>query len=116
MPSPSLLAATCVMYLLVAAPAVAAPGALDDGFGSGGALMLGVGSGGQSAANGVALAPSGALRVAGEAIDGATMQAVLLRLDANATPASAATTLTPIGAEASGAAIVTRGDGRSTVA
>src|SRR4051794_1313093 len=116
MPRLAIVGAGCVVALTVAAPSASGFGSLDNGFGAGGTLVLSVGSGGQSAGNGIALASGGALRVGGEAIDGGTSQFALLRLDANGTPASAATTLTPVGADAAAAAIVTGSDGRSLLA
>jgi uncharacterized delta-60 repeat protein len=110
------LGAAFAAVLALGAPAAAAPGNLDNGFGSGGALMLSVGNGGQSAGNGVALGPGGALRVAGEAIDGNQSKFAFLRLDANAAPASLGSTFTSIGGDAAGAAIVSQPDGRSVVA
>jgi uncharacterized delta-60 repeat protein len=109
------MGAACVIALALGAPAAAAPGSLDNGFGSGGALLLPVGSGGQSAGNGIALAPSGGLRVAGETIDQGESKFVLLRSDANASPGSVGTTLTSLGGDAAGAAIVTQADARSVV-
>jgi uncharacterized delta-60 repeat protein len=109
-------AAVVTVGLAIGAPCAAASGSLDGAFGSGGVLLLPVGSDGQSAGNGIALAPSGGLRVAGEAIDGAVSRLVLLRLDANATPASLGSTLTPLGGDAAAAAIVTQADGKSVVA
>ena len=88
MPRLATLGAACAVVLAVGAPSAVASGSLDNGFGSGGALLLSVGGGDQSAGNGVALTPSGGLRVAGEAIDGSESKFVLLRLDANAAPAS----------------------------
>jgi uncharacterized delta-60 repeat protein len=56
------------------------------------------------------------LRVGGEAIDGSASKFVLLRLDANATPASLGITLAPVGGDAAGAAIISQADGGSVVA
>src|SRR5437763_6545524 len=106
----------CTAVLAVAAPSAAAFGSLDNTFGSGGTLLVSVGDGAESAGNGVSIAPFGALRVAGEAIDGGESKLALLRLDPNATPASLGTTLTPLGGDAAAAGIVTGPDGRSVVA
>jgi uncharacterized delta-60 repeat protein len=106
----------CAAVLAAGAPPAAAVGDLDNSFGGGGTLIFPVGSGGQSAGNGVALVPGGGLDVGGEALDGAISNLVLVRLDANATPASVATTLAPLGGDAAGAAIVVRGDGKAVVA
>jgi uncharacterized delta-60 repeat protein len=106
----------CAALLAAAAPAAAAPGSLYGGFGSSGVLLLAVGGDGTSAGNGIALAPSGDLRVAGQAFDGTVSKFALLRLDVNGSPASLATTLTAVGAEAGAAAIATQGDGRSFLA
>src|SRR5206468_2556499 len=84
------------LELAVGAPTAAASGNLDNSFGFGGGLLLSVGDGGQSAGNGIALTPTGGLSVAGEAIDGSESKFTLLDLDANASPASLSTTLTPI--------------------
>jgi uncharacterized delta-60 repeat protein len=91
-----------------------ASGNLDNGFGAGGVLVLSVGTGGQSAGNGIAVAPNGGLRAAGEAIDGPESKFAFLRLDANGTLLG--TTLTSLGGDAAGAAIFTQADGRSVVA
>src|SRR4051794_25151110 len=99
MPRLATLVATCLAVLAFGASSAAAFGSLDTGFGFGGGLLLSVGDGGQSAGNGIALAPTGGLRVAGEAIDGAESKFVFLRMDADGTPASLGTTLTPLGGD-----------------
>jgi uncharacterized delta-60 repeat protein len=106
----------CAAVLAAGAPPAAAVGDLDNGFGNGGTLLVPVGTGGQSAGNGVAVVAGGGLDVGGEAIDGSASNLVLLRLDSNATPASLGTTLTPLGGDAAGAAIVVQGDGKAVVA
>src|SRR5439155_1401208 len=116
MPRLASLGAACAVVLAVGAPTAGASGNLDNSFGFGGGLLLSVGDGGQSAGNGIALTPTGGLSVAGEAIDGSESKFTLLDLDANASPASLSTTLTPIGGDAAGAAIVNRADGKSVVA
>jgi uncharacterized delta-60 repeat protein len=113
MPRLAPLGAAC-LALLAGAPPVAASGNLDNGFGAGGALVLSVGTGGQSAGNGIAVAPSGGLRAAGEAIDGPESKFAFLRLDADG--ALLGTTLTSLGGDATGAALFTQADGRSVVA
>src|SRR4051794_31932784 len=116
MPRLAMLAAILSAILATAAPPALAAGTVDNSFGFGGAVLLSVGNGGQSAGNGIAAAPSGALRIGGEAIDGPQSDMALVRLDANGSPGSVGITLTPLGGDAAGAGIVTLADGRSVVA
>src|SRR4051812_8204660 len=114
--SRTVLAGAFALVLATAAPVAATPGSLDNGFGSGGTLLRPVGDGGQSSGNGIALAPSGGLRMAGEALDSGESRLFLMRLDENGSPASASTTLTSLGGDAAAAAVVTAPDGGSVVA
>ena len=114
MPRLAPVGAACLAALVAGAPTAAASGNLDNSFGPGGALVLSVGDGGQSAGNGIAVAPGGGLRVAGEAIDGPESKFAFLRLDANG--ALLGTTLTSLGGDAAGAALFTQADGKSLVA
>jgi uncharacterized delta-60 repeat protein len=103
-----LVAGTVGALAASAAPSAAAPGNLDDTFGTGGVLVTAVGDGGEAIGNGIALAPGGGLLVAAGVVNGGAGQLSLVRTDANATPASL--TLATAPGDSGGIAVLPQGD------